>query len=118
MVPERGVGVPQAPAGPALPDPVIEVLGDDEVLEVVVDGSLVVLEQRVGVSQAVAGLGFHGSILQLPRQLQRPPDTNKTHTHTHKTCDTVQTIKKKSFSEVMPRPTCSAPQLLQTPPGR
>lgn len=73
-----------------LPLPVIEILGYDEVFEVVVYGSLVVLEQRVGVSQAVAGLGFHSSILQLPRQLQRPPDK---HTHTHKTFDTVYPLK-------------------------
>lgn len=45
----------------------------------VVYGSFIVLEQGVGVSQAVAGLGFHSSILQLPCQLQRPPDK---HTHT------------------------------------
>lgn len=53
--------------------PVVQVLGDDEMLEVVVDGSLVVLQERVGVAQTVAGLRLHGSVLQLPRQLQRPP---------------------------------------------
>lgn len=54
--------------------PVIEVLGYDEVFEVVVYGSLIILEKRVGVAQTVAGLGLHSSILQLPRQLQCPPD--------------------------------------------
>lgn len=54
--------------------PVIEVLGYDEVFQVVVYGSLIILEKGVGVAQAVAGLGLHSSILQLPRQLQRPPD--------------------------------------------
>lgn len=34
---------------------------------------LIVLEQGVGVPQAVAGLRFHSSVLQLPSQLQRPP---------------------------------------------
>lgn len=107
MVPECSVGISKAPAGSALPDPaadnrrqtctrlqlmcdlketsaglllllpVIEILGYDEVFEVVVYGSLVVLEQCVGVSQAVAGLGFHGSILQLPRQLQCPPERER-----------------------------------------
>lgn len=54
--------------------PVIEVLGYDEVFEVVVYGSLIILEKRVGVAQTVAGLGLHSSILQLSRQLQRLPD--------------------------------------------
>lgn len=40
----------------------------------VVYGSLIILEKRVGVAQTVAGLGLHSSILQLPRQLQCPPD--------------------------------------------
>lgn len=53
--------------------PVVQVLGNDEMLEVVVDGSLIVLQERVGVAQTVAGLGLHSSVLQLPRQLQRPP---------------------------------------------
>lgn len=54
--------------------PVVEVLGYDEVFEVVVYRSLIILEKRVGVAQTVAGLGLHGSVLQLPRQLQCPPD--------------------------------------------
>lgn len=53
--------------------PVVQVLGDDEMLEVVVDGSLVVLQECVGVAQTVAGLSLHRSVLQLPGQLQRPP---------------------------------------------
>lgn len=43
--------------------PVVEVLGNDEVFEVVVYGSLIVLEKCVGVTQTVAGLGLHSSIL-------------------------------------------------------
>lgn len=39
----------------------------------IINGSLIVLEQSVGVPQAVAGLCFHSSVLQLPSQLQRPP---------------------------------------------
>lgn len=58
--------------------PVVEVLSDDEMFQVVVDGSLIILEKRVGVAQTVAGLGLHGSILQLPRQLQRLPGRHKT----------------------------------------
>ncbi len=57
--------------------PVIEVLGYDEVFEVVVYGSLIILEKCVGVAQTVAGLGLHSPILQLPRQLQCPPDEHK-----------------------------------------
>lgn len=53
--------------------PVVQVLGNDQMLEVVVDGSLIVLQERVGVAQTVAGLSLHSSVLQLPRQLQRPP---------------------------------------------
>lgn len=40
-------------------------------LQVVVDGLVVVLEQRVGVPQAVAGLRLHGSVFKLPSQQQR-----------------------------------------------
>lgn len=58
--------------------PVVEVLSNDEVLEVVVYGSLIVLQERVGVAQTVAGLSLHGSILQLPGQLQRLPDGHNT----------------------------------------
>lgn len=39
----------------------------------IINGFLIVLEQSVGVPQAVAGLCFHSSVLQLPGQLQRPP---------------------------------------------
>lgn len=148
MVPKCSVGISKTPARSALPDPatdnrpqiyahlvlmwdmketsaghllpVIEVLCYDEVFEVVVYGSLIVLEQRVGVSQAVAGLGFHSSILQLPRQLQCPPET---HTRTYSFMififycrfpfDTVQ-----PFKTVIVRRTYSAPPPLQTPQER
>ena len=49
--------------------PVVEVLGYDEVFEVVVYGSLIILEQCVGVAQTVAGLSLNGAVLQLPGQL-------------------------------------------------
>lgn len=58
--------------------PVVEVLSNDEVLEVVVYGSLIVLQERVGIAQTVAGLSLHGSILQLPGQLQRLPGGRNT----------------------------------------
>ena len=53
--------------------PVGELLGDEQVLEVVVDGLLVVLQQGEGVAQAVAGLGLHHLVPQLPGQLQGLP---------------------------------------------
>lgn len=65
--------------------PVVEVLGYDEVFQVVVYGSLIILEKGVGVAQAVAGLGLYSSILQLPRQLQCPPD-RQTDRSVHKYC--------------------------------
>lgn len=49
--------------------PVIEVLSYYQVFEVVVYGSLIVLEECVSIAQTVAGLGLHSSILQLPCQL-------------------------------------------------
>lgn len=39
----------------------------------VLGSALVVLQQRVGVAQAVASLGFHRLVPELPRQLQRLP---------------------------------------------
>lgn len=49
--------------------PVFKVLGDDEVFEMVVDGSLVVLQERVCVPQAIASLSLHRPVLQQPGQL-------------------------------------------------
>lgn len=63
--------------------PVIEVLGYDEVFEVVVYGSLIVLEKCVGVAQTVTGLRLHSSIFQLPRQLQCSPDKHRQAGSTH-----------------------------------
>lgn len=54
--------------------PVIEVLSNDKVFEVIVYGSLIVLKKCVGVAQTVACLGLHSSVLQLSCQLQRFPD--------------------------------------------
>lgn len=53
--------------------PVSELLGDEQVLEVVVHGPLVLLQERVGVAEAVAGLSLHHLVPQLPGQLQRLP---------------------------------------------
>lgn len=42
--------------------------------EMVINGSFIVLKQRVGVSQTVTGLSLHCLVLQKPGQLQRPPE--------------------------------------------
>lgn len=42
--------------------------------EVVINGSLIVMQQCVGVPQTVTGLGLHRPILQQPGQLQGPPE--------------------------------------------
>lgn len=52
---------------------VLQFLSNHQVFEMIINGFLIVLEQSVGVPQAVAGLCFHSSVLQLPSQLQRPP---------------------------------------------
>lgn len=54
--------------------PVVEVLSDDQMFEVIINGSLIVLQQCVGVTQTVTGLGLHCSVLQKPGQLQSPPE--------------------------------------------
>lgn len=41
--------------------------------EMVINGSFIVLEQSVGVSQAVTGLSLHCFVLQKPGQLQSSP---------------------------------------------
>lgn len=53
--------------------PVSQLLGDEQVPEVVLGCTLVVLQQRVRVAQAVAGLRLHRLVLELPGQLQRLP---------------------------------------------
>ena len=53
--------------------PVSQLLGDEQVPEVVLRRALVVLQQRVRVAQAVAGLRLHRLVLELPGQLQRLP---------------------------------------------
>lgn len=57
--------------------PVIQVLGYDEVFEVVVYGSLIVLEKSVRVAQTVTGLRLHSSIFQLSCQLQCSPNIQR-----------------------------------------
>lgn len=41
--------------------------------QVVVDGPLILLKERVGVPKAVTGLSLHHLVPQLPGQLQRFP---------------------------------------------
>lgn len=41
--------------------------------EMVINGSFIVLQQCVGVSQTVTGLSLHRLVLQKPGQLQSPP---------------------------------------------
>lgn len=53
--------------------PVGQLLGDEQVTQVVLSSALVVLEQRVRVAQAVAGLRLHRLVLELTGQLQRLP---------------------------------------------
>lgn len=53
--------------------PISELLGDVQVLQVVVHSPLVLLQEGVGVAQAVAGLSLHHLVPQLPGQLQRLP---------------------------------------------
>lgn len=62
--------------------PVVQVLCNDEVFEVVVDGPLIVMQEGVSVSKAVTGLSLHRPVFQLPSQLQRLPNYTPT-THTH-----------------------------------
>ena len=70
------------------PSPVRELLGDEQVLEVVVDGPLVLLQQGEGVAQAVAGLRLHHLIPQLPGQLQGfPGHVRATDALIRKTCE-------------------------------
>lgn len=54
--------------------PVTQVLSDDQMFEVIVNGSFIVLKQCVGVPQTVTGLGLHGPVLQKTGQLQSPPE--------------------------------------------
>lgn len=57
--------------------PISQLLRNDQVPQVVLSSTLVVLQQRVGVAQAVAGLRFHCLVPELPGQLQRLPVQNE-----------------------------------------
>lgn len=46
-------------------------------LEVIIYGSFIVLQERVGVAQTVASLSLHSFILQKPGQLQRLPERKR-----------------------------------------
>lgn len=61
----------RSPAHPHAP--VSQLLGDEQVPQVVLGRALVVLQQRVRVAQAVASLCLHRLVLELPGQLQRLP---------------------------------------------
>lgn len=54
--------------------PVVKVLSNDQMFEMVINGSFIVLKQCVGVSQTVTGLSLHCLVLQKPGQLQSPPE--------------------------------------------
>lgn len=56
--------------------PISELLGNVQMLEVVVHGSLVLLQKSVRVSKAVTGLSLHHLVPQLPGQLQGFPKRN------------------------------------------
>lgn len=72
--PEGAVGAPEGLHRPRpRRTPVGQLLGDEQVPEVVLRRALVVLQQRVCVAQAVAGLRLHRLVLELPGQLQRLP---------------------------------------------
>lgn len=53
--------------------PISKLLGYVQVFQVVVYGSLILLQKCVGVSKAVTGLGLHYLVPQLPGQLQSFP---------------------------------------------
>lgn len=57
--------------------PVTEVLSDDQMFEVIINGPLIVLQKCVGVTKTVTGLGFHCFVLQKPGQLQCPPEAKR-----------------------------------------
>lgn len=56
--------------------PISKLLGNVQMLEVVVHGSLVLLQKSVRVSKAVTGLSLHHLVPQLPGQLQGFPKEN------------------------------------------
>ena len=70
VVSQRAVGVAETPACPAFPHTVKQLLGNEQVALVVLDGRLKVPHQGVGVAQAVAGLGLQGSVPELFGNLQ------------------------------------------------
>lgn len=63
---------PRSPRSPPH-TPVGQLLGDEQVPQVVLGRAFVVLQQRVGVAQAVAGLRLHRLVFELSGQLQRLP---------------------------------------------
>lgn len=53
--------------------PVVELLGDVQVLQMVVNGPLVLLQEGIRVPQTVTGLSLHHLVSKLPGQLQGFP---------------------------------------------
>lgn len=58
--------------------PISKLLGYVQVFQVVVDSPLVLLQEGVGVAEAVTGLSLHHLVPQLPGQLQRFPEEEET----------------------------------------
>ena len=69
MVAEGSVRVAEGPAGAPLADPVLELLCNAQVLEVVLYGLCVVPQQCVCVTQAVASLRLQRAVAKLTRYL-------------------------------------------------
>lgn len=49
--------------------PVIKLLGDVQMFQMVVDGSLILLQKSIGVPKTVTSLSLHHLVSQLPGQL-------------------------------------------------
>lgn len=62
----QAVTVSQSQPRPRSHTPISQLLGNDEVPQVVLSSTLVVLQQCVGVAQAVASLRFHCLVPELP----------------------------------------------------
>lgn len=73
--------------------PVVELLGDVQVLQMVVNGPLVLLQEGIRVPQTVTSLSLHHLVSKLPGQLQGFPKRIKKLVHeivrTQKMCNGV-----------------------------
>lgn len=64
--------------------PISKLLGYVQVFQVVVYCPLVLLQEGVGVAEAVTGLSLHHLVPQLPGQLQRFPKEEKNNSFSEK----------------------------------